>query len=85
MRKGKDKHNPPRFTEWLLGKTNPCERSHTFLGDLLEIYQEMAEDSGKFKAGMWYRMQVIHCLNSLFNNTVMGSIIMLKNMLVLTW
>ncbi len=84
MRNKTKYHYPPRLAEWLLNRINSEKRSVTFLGDLGEIYNEMFEGSGIFRAWIWYWFQVFVCIFMRIINAVYWSKAMFKSYLKIT-
>ncbi len=75
---------PPRLTERLLKRFFPDEGIFTTIGDLEEVYHNIAEEKGTAKASLWYRLQAFNSIFSYFKNQFLWSIVMFKNYLVFT-
>jgi putative ABC transport system permease protein len=74
-------YRPPRFTEWLLRKLYPDRGAYSTLGDLAEEFQTRADDEGIFRAGIWYRTQLIQAFPYLFKNILYWRISMFRHYL----
>ncbi|MCP4725444.1 MAG: hypothetical protein GY863_10430, partial [bacterium] len=81
MKDRSEYRDPPRLAEWILRKINSDKRAHTFLGDSVEIYNQIIDESGIFKAWFWYWFQLIQSLNSIIKNIFIGSRAMFKSYL----
>ncbi|UCE22022.1 MAG: ABC transporter permease [Candidatus Aminicenantes bacterium] len=75
---------PPRLTERLLKRIFPDDGIFTTIGDLEEVYHNIAEEKGIDRARLWYRVQAFKSILSYFKNQFLWSIFMFKNYLVFT-
>jgi putative ABC transport system permease protein len=73
---------PPHLVERLLKRFFPDEGILTTIGDLEEVYRSIAEERGRAKARLWYRMQAFKSILSYFKHQFVWSIVMFKNYLV---
>ncbi|MFC1564714.1 ABC transporter permease [candidate division KSB1 bacterium] len=80
----KSKNTPPKIAEWLIKNLSHSYHQRTALGDLEEIYYEMAEDEGVRPARQWYRKQAVNSIKYLLNSIFFWSTSMLKNYLKIT-
>lgn len=72
---------PPRFAEWILQRLlEPSEREF-IIGDLKEIYRELAESTGRIQANTWYLKQIIRSIRPFLYNLILWRIVMLKSYL----
>jgi len=74
-------YRPPAVSAWLLGKMLLYSVRNAALGDLEEQYHMMAEEKGKFQAGLWYRCQAAILLPAFIVDSIYWSIVMLKSYL----
>jgi len=70
---------PPRFAEWITACFARTDEKNTVLGDIEEYYKELADDKGTFRAGMWYRLQVLKMTLQFTTHSTRWSVIMLHN------
>jgi len=75
---------PPRLTERLLKRIFPDDGIFTTIGDLEEVYHNIAEEKGIDRARLWYRVQAFKSVLSYIKNHFLWSIFMFKNYLVFT-
>ncbi len=75
---------PPRLTERLLKRIFPDDGIFTTIGDLEEVYHNIAEEKGINRARLWYKVQAFKSILSYFKNQFLWSIFMFKNYLVFT-
>lgn len=75
---------PPRLTECLLKRIFPDDGIFTTIGDLEEVYHNIAEEKGIGRARLWYRVQAFKSVLSYIKNHFLWSILMFKNYLVFT-
>jgi putative ABC transport system permease protein len=69
---------------WLLKRlSRECDR-RSVQSDFNEIYEEMALDYGRIKAGRWYWSQVLRSVPMLIVNQIFWGFVMLKNYLKIT-
>ncbi|MFC1556029.1 ABC transporter permease [candidate division KSB1 bacterium] len=78
-------HNPPRFCKWLLQRTVRYENRRLVTGDFEEAFNAIVVENGIFQARWWYRWQVLKSMPSNNLNTIIWSIIMLKNYWIITF
>jgi putative ABC transport system permease protein len=76
-----EKRKPPRSLEWLLKRFLQRDEVYEKLGDFEEAYREFLRDSGRFRASVWYLIQIIKAVPSFISNSYYGSITMFKNYL----
>ncbi|MCP4724993.1 MAG: FtsX-like permease family protein [bacterium] len=79
------KDNPPKIASWLIKKLSHQYHQRSALGDLEEIYFEMAENEGIKNARRWYRRQALKSIRYFFNSILFWSTCMLKNYLKITF
>lgn len=75
----------PRLAEWLLGLMSKKGEEFSVKGDFEEEFAAVAEESGRFRAAVWYWLQVIIYLPSLFKTSTYWSLIMFKNYFKVTF
>ncbi len=80
----KNKKSPPLFAQRLLGKLLPGSERYILLGDYEELYREIADTRNHFTATLWYLLQIVITLPSLFLDSVLWSVNMVKNYLKIT-
>ncbi len=77
--------NPPRLAEWILSRiADPFERI-SILGDFGEFYSDMYSEKGRFKAWIWYWLQLLRSIPSFIRWLTTGSGAMLKNYIKITF
>ncbi|MGD8539799.1 MAG: ABC transporter permease [Candidatus Aminicenantes bacterium] len=67
---------PPRLSEFLLGQVFSDHGTLTTLGDLEEVYHDKLEETGPFRARLWYRTQVLLSLIMFVKNFIQWGVIM---------
>jgi predicted permease len=70
---------PPRTAEQILAKIARGEERTSILGDFEEIYNDLAAESGRFRAKTWYWSQVLKSLPQFLKNQIFGRMAMFKN------
>ena len=75
---------PPRLAEWILRRIFPDCENDTSLGDFEEVYRTLAEESGSFRAGSWYWLQVILSVKSFIFGRVYWGCIMANGYIKIT-
>ncbi len=81
----KGQHRPPRFADFilkiLLNEEEYCEKS----GDFEEVFGCLAEESGIFRAKIWYWAQALKAMPSFVLNSFYWRHIMFKNYMQIAW
>ncbi len=72
---------PSKIGHWLLQKFFGQSNHYTLIGDLEEIYTEIAKEKGFFFAFIWYWNQIIRSIPSFISNSMHWSVQMIKNYL----
>jgi len=72
---------PPVIAQWLLRHSISPNIRYGALGDFEHIYSEIAESDGPRKANIWYWRQALRSLPFFLSDTLIWSLIMLKNYL----
>ena len=72
---------PPRLAEWLLGRITKAGEEFSSKGDFEEEFATIAEESGRFRAKVWYIVQVLIFLPSYLKTSIYWSLVMFKNYL----
>ena len=81
----KNKNNKsPFFPRWLLNTFRNKADHESLFGDYEEIYNFYRKKDGRFKAYLWFWMQVIKSIPSFFINSLYWRLTMLKNYLKIT-
>jgi putative ABC transport system permease protein len=80
----KKKIRPPALSSWLLHRLWLYEEKHSVCGDFEETFSRMVSQRGSFRAGWWYRFQVIKSLKSYLQLTFYMAVIMFKNYLLIS-
>jgi len=81
---GKKYHHPPRLAEWILKRIFPDRGSFSTLGDLAEVYQDIAREKSVFYARLWYWHQLYKSLPTFLTDYAYWRLAMLKNYLKMT-
>ncbi|MCP4723458.1 MAG: ABC transporter permease, partial [bacterium] len=74
-------NKPPRFAGWLMKRLSHQYHQRSVLGDLEEVYYEIAEDQGVKNARKWYWRQPLMSIKHLMNSIIYWSTSMFKNYL----
>ncbi|MBN1273000.1 MAG: ABC transporter permease [Candidatus Aminicenantes bacterium] len=77
----KETNKPPSMAEGLLRRLRNSPENFSFLGDMEEEYSRIFKQKGNFQAKLWYWKQIFISLFPLFRNSVLWSVVMLKNYL----
>ena len=80
----KKKIRPPALSSWLLHRLWLYEEKHSVCGDFEETFSRMVSQRGSFRAGWWYRFQVIKSLKSYLQLTFYMAVVMFKNYLLIS-
>ncbi len=75
------KDTPPDIATWILTKITRGDDRLSILSDFSEIYEELADEKGNFKARKWYWTQVLRSIPMFVINHLCWSLEMLKNYL----
>ncbi|MCP4724951.1 MAG: FtsX-like permease family protein [bacterium] len=68
-----------RFGFWLMCRIADKIKHYSVLGDLEEMYMEIARKKGTFRALLWYWLQMIRSLPLFTKESISGSFTMFKN------
>ena len=82
--KGKKYSHPPRLAERILKRIFPDRGSFSTLGDLAEVYQDIAGEKSVFYARLWYWHQLFKSLPLFLIDSAYWRLAMLKNYLKMT-
>ncbi len=75
-----EKYNrPPRIAEWLSRFIYPDRGGGHTLGDLAEEYQSVVQESGLFRARLWYWAQMLRAFPSRAFDDILWRTTMIKN------
>ena len=72
---------PPRFARRLLSRLRRYDEEFSLQGDLSEEFVERARESGRFRAGLWFRRQALFALGSSVTYSIQLGVEMLKNVM----
>jgi putative ABC transport system permease protein len=72
---------PPRIAEWLLMRFYPDRGAYSTIGDFEEEFQSRAAEKGPFRAGLWYRAQLVEALPYLIKDVFYWRFAMFRNYL----
>jgi len=61
---------PPRLSEWILCRLLEDEEREFVIGDLREMYGEEERSSGKTRADLWYRGQIVRSIPPFLSNQI---------------
>lgn len=81
MQNQKTHHAPPKIAEWILNVLLPDQEWKTPLGDFEELYNEIADKRGVFRARSWFWWQIIKLIPAKIFNDIYWSFEMIKNYL----
>ena len=70
---------PPRLAEWLLRRLFPDRGAYSTVGDLAEEFQARADERGRFRARLWYRIEFARSLPCLLKAVLYWRIDMFGN------
>ena len=71
----------PKFAEWLLRRIFPNGGEYDPVGDFAEVFEQIADKRGLFRACLWYWAQIIFLFNSYVFGKIVWSGIMFKSYL----
>ncbi len=74
-------NQPPVIAQWLLRHSISPNIRYGAMGDFEHIYSEIAESDGQRKANVWYWRQAFRSIPFFISDTLIWSLIMLKNYL----
>ncbi|MFC1556197.1 ABC transporter permease [candidate division KSB1 bacterium] len=77
----KHKKRPPKIAELLLKLFSPDNFHTTAPGDFEEVYFQLLQSDGFFRAWIWYWRQVLRSLPGLINEKIYGDLTMIRNYL----
>ena len=72
---------PPRIPEWILERLSLSDDEFFLPGDLREEFEDLAIEKGLAYARAWYWFQLLKSLPSILKNSIIWSVIMLRNYL----
>jgi putative ABC transport system permease protein len=72
---------PPKFGHWLLSRFYGGGDHFTLVGDIGEVYAEIAQEKGESAASLWYWGQILKLIPRFFYNSLYWSLQMIKNYL----
>ncbi len=81
----KVRHKPPRLVDLILKVSLAEEEYSEKSGDLEEVYRCLAEESGIFRAKIWYWAQTLKAMPSFLINSIYWRHIMFKNYMQIAW
>ena len=81
----KKRIKPPALACWLLRRLYLYEEKHSICGDFEETFSRLVSQRGSFRAGLWYRLQVLKSLRSYLRLTLYMAVAMIKNYLLISW
>ncbi len=70
---------PPRLAQWVLKIFHTDRKEFTHLGDFVQVYNEIYQKSGKFRAWCWYWIQTLKTFPWIFSNKIYWSFAMFRN------
>jgi putative ABC transport system permease protein len=73
--------HPPAWASWLLDRLLPDGEARTPLGDFEELFQAICDESGPWRARMWYVRTVLGMIPRRLLNSFYWSLVMLRNYL----
>ncbi|TDI76582.1 MAG: hypothetical protein E2O84_02460, partial [Bacteroidetes bacterium] len=76
---------PPRLAQWILSHSVSPEIRYGAMGDFEQIYSEITETDGRRRADAWYWRQVVRSLPFFISDTIIWTLIMLKNYLFVAY
>jgi putative ABC transport system permease protein len=79
----KDRH-PPKIASWLISRMFPDRGGCSVLGDLIETYRYLADDSGLFRARVWFWGQYVKAFPHFIIEEFHWRIQMFKNYILVT-
>jgi len=75
---------PPKIAKFLLRVFSNPEQHYAYYGDIEEMFNDIFEETGAFKAHFWYWGQVLKVFPQFIADSLYGSMIMLKNYFTIT-
>ncbi|MBN1222717.1 MAG: ABC transporter permease [Candidatus Aminicenantes bacterium] len=79
MKNKSSDRTPPRLASYLLKKTSKKRDFDFVVGDLMETYESIAEESGVGKAKLWFWIEVMRAVPGFGKNALYWSSAMLRN------
>ena len=73
--------HPPAWASWLLDRLLPDGEARTPLGDFEELFHAICDESGPWRARMWYVRTVLGMIPRRILNSFYWSLVMLRNYL----
>jgi len=74
-------HKPPKIAEWIMARLSLLDDEFSLTGDLSEEFEDLILERGLAYARAWYWLQLLKSLPSFFKNSIIWSVIMIKNYL----
>ncbi len=74
-------HKPPRIAEWIMERLALLDDEFSLTGDLREEFEDLVAERGLTYARTWYWFQLIKSLPSFIKNSIIWSVIMIRNYL----
>lgn len=84
MKNSTERAKIPRFASWILRNTISQKIREGALGDFDEIFWDLAEENGLFRAKLWYWGQVLRSLPPFLCDSIYWRTSMLKNYFKIT-
>jgi len=78
-----EKRKQPKLGEWLLKRMFPEYTRNTAPGDFEEVYANLREQDGIFRAWVWYWIQIVKSILPFIINCFQGGNAMFKNYLII--
>jgi ABC-type antimicrobial peptide transport system permease subunit len=74
-------HKPPRIPEWIIERLSLSDDEFFLTGDLREEFEDLVAEKSLAYARIWYWFQLLKSLPSFLKNSIIWSVIMIKNYL----
>jgi putative ABC transport system permease protein len=74
-------HKPPRIAEWIMARLSLFDDEFSLTGDLREEFEDLVGERGLAYARTWYWFQLLKSLPSFLKNSIIWSVIMIRNYL----
>ncbi|MGD8536613.1 MAG: ABC transporter permease [Candidatus Aminicenantes bacterium] len=74
-------HKPPRIPEWIIERLSLSDDEFFLTGDLREEFEDLVAEKTLAYARIWYWFQLLKSLPSFLKNSIIWSVIMIKNYL----
>lgn len=74
-------HKPPGIAEWIMERLSRPGEDFSIAGDLREDFEDLAAEKGLAYARVWYWFQLLKSLPGFLKNSIIWSVIMIKNYL----